>query len=440
MDLGVPRPVRAVIVAGGLGTRMGELSRTLPKPLLPFGGRPLLAHQVELVARAGLSEVTLLTGHLSEEIERRLSELAPPGVSLRAAVEPRPSGSGGCLRFAGGEDSTLLVLFGDVLLDMDLAALVRFHQSSGGIATAVVHPNDHPRDSDLVELGPGDRITALHRKPHPSGLLVRNQVTAGVFVLEPELVRAIPEDRPADLVHHVLAPAVERGEPVFGYRTAEYLKDVGTPERYRAVTEDWERGLVAALHRSNPRPAAFLDRDGTLNVPNGYIARPEDLRLLPGAAQAVRLLNRARVRAIVVTNQPVLARGECDERTLERIHARLEMELGAEGAFLDGLYYCPHHPDRGFPGEVPALKIDCACRKPGTGLLEQALCDFAIDLPRSALFGDTLRDAETARRMGLPAWLVGWTGPLPPGARPAPDLLRAVEEWLDQAQVAASSP
>ncbi|HSF39688.1 MAG TPA: HAD-IIIA family hydrolase [Thermoanaerobaculia bacterium] len=432
--------MRAVIVAGGLGTRMGELSRTLPKPLLPFGGRPLLAHLIEQVARAGLSEVTLLTGHLSEEIERSLPGLAPPGVSLRVAVEPRPSGSGGCLRYAGPENSTLLVLFGDVLLDMDLAALVRFHQSSGGIATAVVHPNDHPHDSDLAELGPGDRITALHRKPHPPGLLVRNQVTAGVFVLEPELLRAIPEDRPADLVHHVLAPAVERGEPVFGYRTAEYLKDVGTPERYRAVTGDWERGLVAALHRSRPRPAAFLDRDGTLNVHDGYIARPEDLRLLPGAAQAVRLLNRARVRAIVVTNQPVLARGLCDERTLERIHARLEMELGAEGAFLDALYYCPHHPDRGFPGEVPALKIDCACRKPGTGLIEEALRDFAIDLPRSALFGDTLRDAETARRAGIPPWLVGWTGPAPPGAQAAPDLLRAVEEWLGQAQVATSSP
>lgn len=435
------RPVRAVIVAGGLGTRMGEISRTLPKPLLPFGGRPLLAHQIELAARAGFSEVTLLTGHLSAEIERRLSELAPPGVILRVSVEPRPSGSGGCLRHAGLGEATLLVLFGDVLLDMDLASLVRFHQRSGGVATAVVHPNDHPHDSDLVELGPGDRIAALHRKPHPPGLLVRNQVTAGVFVLEPELVREIPEDRPADLVHHALAPAVERGLPVFGYRTAEYLKDVGTPERYRAVTEDWERGLVAALHRSRPRPAAFLDRDGTLNIHDGHIARPEDLRLLPGAARAVRRLNRAGVRAIVVTNQPVLARGLCDERMLERIHAHLEAELGAEGAFLDALYYCPHHPDRGFPGEVEALKVDCACRKPGTGMIEAALRDFAIDLPRSALFGDTLRDAETARRAGLPVWLVGWSGPPPPGARVAPDLLRAVEEWLgDHPQVATSSP
>jgi histidinol-phosphate phosphatase family protein len=424
------RPVRAAIVAGGLGTRMGEISRSTPKPLLPFGGRPLLGIQLDLLARAGLDDVTILTGHLSEEIERRVGELAPAGMRLRVSIEPRPSGSGGCLRHAGFGDETVLVLFGDIMMDMDLAALVEFHQRSGGIATAVVHPNDHPHDSDLVELGEGDRIVTLHRKPHPPDLVTRNLVTAGVFVMEPELIRRIPEDRPVDFVHGLLAPAVERGEPVFAYRTAEYLKDIGTPERYRAVAEHWERGLVAALHRSRPRPAAFLDRDGTLNVHEGYITRPEDLRLLPGVAQAVRRLNKAGVRAIVVTNQPVIARGECDERTLERIHARLEMELGRQGAFLDALYYCPHHPDRGFPGEVESLKVACSCRKPGTGLIEAAARDFTLDLPRSAFFGDTWRDAETARRAGLPAYLVGWTGEPPPGAVAAPDLEQAVEAWL----------
>jgi histidinol-phosphate phosphatase family protein len=423
------RPVRAVLVAGGRATRMGALAVDLPKPMLPFGGRPLLARQIDLLAAAGVGQATILAGHAAEGIARRLDELSPPEVHLELAVEPRPWGSGGCLRHAPGlVGTTLLVLFGDILLDMDLAELLRFHRRSGGLATAVVHPNDHPHDSDLAELDAHGRIVALHRKPHSPDLEVRNLVTAGVFVLEPGLVARIPDDRACDLVHDVLVPAVEEGVPVFGYRTTEYLKDIGTPERFHAVTEDWERGLVAGMHRSRLRPAAFLDRDGTINRHLGLLIRPEEIELLPGAARAIRRLNRAGVLAVVVTNQPVVARGLCDERALARIHARLEMALGEEGAYLDALYHCPHHPDGGFPGEVPELKRACSCRKPETGMIEAAVRDLPIDLGRSALFGDTWRDVEAAQRAALRAYWIGGEGS--PGVSAAADLEAAVADWL----------
>jgi histidinol-phosphate phosphatase family protein len=415
--------VRAVIVAGGLGTRMGPLGQSLPKSLLPLGGRPLLAHQIDQLGAAGLRDVTVLAGHRAEAVEQAREELERGGARLRIAVDPWPAGSGGCLRHAFPDGEDLLVLFGDIALDMDLGELLRFHAECGGLATAVVHPNDHPWDSDLVELGGeerDDRIVALHRKPHPPDLLVRNLVIAGVFVLTPELVRAIPQDRPCDLVHGVLAPAIERDEPVYGYETGEYLKDMGTPERYAAVREDWERGLAAALHRTRRRPAAFLDRDGTINRHAGLISRPEQIELLPGAARAVRRLNRSGVRAVVVTNQSVVARGLCDEAGLARIHARLEMALGAEGAFLDAIYYCPHHPDRGYPGEIERYKIACECRKPEPGMIQAAARDLAIDLSRSALFGDSQCDLEAAQRAGLPGYQVGQ----------GMDLEQAVEAWL----------
>ena len=429
------RPVRAALVAGGKATRMGALAAAVPKPMLPFGGRPLLAHHVDLLAQCGVREATILAGHGAEGIANRLGEVTRSEVRVELAVEARPRGSGGCLREIPGAGETLLVLFGDILLDMDLAELLRFHRVRGGLATAVVHPNDHPHDSDLAELDPQGRILALHRKPHPPDLCVRNLVTAGVFVLEPELVAQIPEDRPCDLVHDLLVPAVERGVPLFGYRTTEYLKDIGTPERFRAVTEDWERGLVAAAHRSRRRPAAFLDRDGTLNRHRGLITRPEEIELLPGAARAVRRLNRAGALAVVITNQPVLARGLCDEEGLARIHARLEMALGAEGAYLDALYHCPHHPDGGYPGEVPHLKRTCSCRKPETGMIEAAARDLPVDLRRSALFGDTRRDAEAARRAGLPAYWIG--GEASPGVSAAGSLEEAVEDWLGRPSAAA---
>jgi histidinol-phosphate phosphatase family protein len=424
---------------------MGELAADRPKPMLPIGGRPVLARQIDLAAQAGLHRVEVLTGWRSEVIERELPSLAPHGTELAILREPEPAGSGGCLRLLPDPEVPRLVMLGDLLVQMDLGALLAFHESarreSGALATVVVHPNDHPADSDLVEAGPDGRIRRLHRKPHPEGLIAPNRVIAGVFLLEPEALRAVPPQGAADLVQVVLGGLIERGAPVYAYTTTEYLKDMGTPKRYAQARRDLERGAVEARHRRHPRPTAFLDRDGTLNHHVGYLTRAEELRLLPGAAEAVRRLNHAGALAVVVTNQPVLARGMCTEPDLERIHARMEMELGRHGAFLDRIYHCPHHPDAGFAGEVPALKVACDCRKPAPGMIELAARELPVDLSRSALFGDSRRDVETALRAGIEPWLLGGEDVesgengergmgLPAEVRRAPDLAGAVDRWL----------
>ena len=426
--------VHGVLVAGGLGTRMGEAGRAKPKPMLEVAGRPLLARQLDLLAAEGIGEITVCTGYLAARVEQELRALAPSGLRLSFKVDPFPAGSGGCLAHADlPRDRPSLVLFGDVAAAFEVRPLLSFHGRSRATATAAVHPNDHPLDSDLVEVTPDGRIAALHRKPHPPGLRVRNLVVAGLYVLGPEAIASIPLDRKADLAHDVLAGEVARGRAA-AYRTSEYLKDMGTPERWAEVTEDFRLGRPQARLRSCPRPTAFLDRDGTLVREAGHVSDPDRLELLPGVARAVRRLNRAGVLAIVLTNQPVVARGECTLKGLERIHARLDELLGREGAFLDGLYFCPHHPDRGFAGEVATLKVDCSCRKPRTGLAEAALRDFAIDLARAAVFGDGSRDLGLARALKLPCYLVGAAHEVPaddPAPR-SPGLAEAVERWLGE--------
>ena len=155
-----------------------------------------------------------------------------------------------------------------------------------------------------------------------------------------------------------------------------------------------------------PRPAVFLDRDGTLNVDKNGLSSPDQLELISGAAEAVRRLNHAGLLAVVVTNQAAIARGACTEAALEQIHDKLEALLEKEGAYLDAIYYCPHHPDGGAPGERPELKIKCDCRKPGTAMIERAASDFSIRMEDSWLIGDTTVDLQTAQNAGIRSILV----------------------------------
>ncbi len=169
---------------------------------------------------------------------------------------------------------------------------------------------------------------------------------------------------------------------------------------------DLRSGRVDLDSLANPQPAIFLDRDGTLNVEVERVRTPDDLELIPGAVEAIRTINRSGLRAILITNQAVLARGDCDEPGLRQIHAKLETLLGRGGAWLDAIYYCPHHPHRGYAGEVPELKIDCECRKPKPGMILQAKQDFNLDLARSWMIGDSALDVRTARATGMRSVLV----------------------------------
>jgi D,D-heptose 1,7-bisphosphate phosphatase len=154
------------------------------------------------------------------------------------------------------------------------------------------------------------------------------------------------------------------------------------------------------------QPAIFLDRDGTLNFDYGWITSPAKIELLPGAGEAVRLINESGRLAVLVTNQPVIARGECTIEELGTIHQRLVDLLGEKGAHLDAIYYCPHHPKRGIAGERPEYKIRCHCRKPAPGLLETAARDLEIDVSRSWMVGDSERDLGAAAAFRIPGVLV----------------------------------
>ena len=397
-----------VILAGGLGTRLAKETGALPKPMARVAGRPVLEHQLALARAHGFLDVHLLTWHRAELIEDYFGDGSRFGITLHYQVESQPLGTAGAvLQALPTLGPRFIVLYGDTILDVDLAEIWRHHGEAGADATLFVHPNDHPQDSDLVELDAEGWIRAFHPHPHPPGKYRRNLVNAALYVVEKTALAASrPPAGKLDFAHQLFPQMLARGARLRGYVSREYIKDMGTPERLARVERDVTSGLVQRLARRTPCPAVFLDRDGTLNVEVNRVKSPAEFELLPEVGPAVRQLNRAGLLAIVITNQPVIARGDCTEDELREIHNKLDTLLGADHAYLDALYYCPHHPDGGFPGERADLKIACDCRKPGIGLIRRAALDLNLDLDHSWLIGDTTTDLRTARNAGLKAVLV----------------------------------
>lgn len=397
---------QAVILAGGKGTRLAERLHGRPKPLVDIDGVPLLQRQLDALRAGGFTDVLLLVNHAADQIAAFVAQTATDGMRVELMDDGEPRGTAGALAQAMDRlAERFLVVYGDTLFEVDLAHFWSVHAASGAEASLFLHPNDHPFDSDLVEIDAASRVVAMHAAPHPVDTWLPNLVNAALYVVERAAI-AFWREAPSDIARDLFPAMLRRGAHLHGYVSFEYIKDIGTPKRLDKAVGHLRAGVVARARREMAHRAVFLDRDGTINVPRGHLKRAEDLDLLPGVGAAVKRLNDAEYRVVVVTNQPVLARGETSTAELHRIHGKMEVLLGNEGGFIDRLYYCPHYPQTGFPGEVAALKITCDCRKPAPGLIDRARSELNIDLRHSWLIGDSTADIAAAAVRGITSVLV----------------------------------
>jgi len=394
--------MKVVIIAGGKGTRISSIASEIPKSMIKVEERPVIEYQVELAKRYGFNEFIFIIGHLGEQIETYFGDGSKWGVSIQYFKEKEALGTAGALTFLTEElKEDFFVFYGDTVMDVDLLRMWNFHQKKQSDATLFVHPNDHPYDSDLVDIDEEGKIKNFFNKPHSPEFIGKVLLNAALFIFSPKILQNIQKGVKLHIEKDVLPKCLNQGMNLYGYVSPEYVKDMGTPDRYMEVCEDVRSGKVARMNWNNPKFAVFLDRDGVISKEIDLLSSMDQLELIDGAGEAIRYINQKGYLAIVVTNQPVIARNLCSLDELAEIHAKLETLLGEKQAYLNAIYFCPHHPDAGYPEERKEYKIQCNCRKPAPGMLFHAAKDWNIDLTNSIMIGDRETDVKAGINAGV---------------------------------------
>jgi len=399
---------QAILLAGGKGTRLNTLSIDTPKPMVQIFDRPLIQYQVELCKKFGFDDIHILIHYRGNVIREYLGDGRKFDLKITYHKERTLRGTAGAvLEILDKLSDVFLVIYADTFLNVNLEKFYLSHQTNKSDATLFIHPNNHPYDSDLIELDEDGYIKHIHQYPHTSEIWMQNLVNAALYVINKKtLIGDYSLLKINDFAKDLFPKLLDEKKKLFAYISSEYIKDIGTPDRLNDLLLDIKSNKVDKLSSSIKKQAIFLDRDGVLNSEVGHIKRPKELKMIEGVAEGIKKINDNGSLAVIVTNQPVVARGDCSEIELKNINNKLETLLGRDSAYLDAIYYCPHHPESGHKGEISALKIKCNCRKPNTGLLSQATKNMNISLSNSWLIGDTTTDILTAQKFGIKSILL----------------------------------
>lgn len=407
--------MKSVIMAGGKGTRISSITSDIPKPMIIVGDKPVLEHQIECLKSQGFDDIIITVSHLGHIIMDYFGDGTgispvtnkPFGVNIEYYFEDQPLGNAGALfELSDKLTEDFLLLNADAIFNVDFNRFVNFHKKRSATVTLFTHPNSHPYDSGLLIADENFSVKKWLTKEDVRPTYYKNRVNAGLHVINPKLLKQKPDTSKIDLDRQLLKPLAGT-DKMFCYDSPEYVKDMGTPERYYSVCIDYEKNIISNRNLLNKQKAIFIDRDGVINKYVGFLRDIDDFELIDGVAEGIKKINSTEYLAIVVTNQPVIARGEVSYDELNDIHNKMETLLGEAGAYLNAIYFCPHHPHKGFDGEISELKIECDCRKPKPGMLLKAAEQFNIDLKSSWLVGDSENDIKAAKSAGCKSVLIG---------------------------------
>jgi len=381
------------IIAGGEGKRFKSVS-TSPKILAKLGKSSLIDLILKNLHSYNIKKTSFFIGKNKSFFLKYKNK---KGIKL--IEEKKLLGTSGCFSLINKKnlEKNVLIIFGDILFDINFSNFYKFHLKNNSDITILSHPSDHLFDSDIVETDNKNKVSKIFFKPHSKKMKFKNLTMAGIFIINKKLIKNIPPNKKHDFSKNFLKDSLKKNYRVFSYKTREYCKDLGTPERFKKVNKDFFLKKHIKLKKENKIKAIFLDRDGVLNVDKGPLQYSNPINFLPGVKNALTALRKLDYLIILITNQSAVAKGFITINELEKSFNNLETVLSKSKFYFDGIYYCPHYPISGYKNENKKYKVFCLCRKPKPGMIFKATKDFNINLKKSYFIGDTLRDYEAAK-------------------------------------------
>lgn len=388
-----------VVLAGGQGSRMASAGFLLPKLLLKIQDTPLIEIIINEALIENFTEILWCLGHAFEEIENyfELNPRAKKAIRNVIFVEPERRGTLGALIQARERiDDDFCLIMGDLLLSRtNLGGVFESYRKSGEDARLLVKYTDHPQDSDLVTVGKALNVEGINPYPHQSipKLPIGN---AGAVFLKKHCLPEFLDEPKSDVFKNLIPNLISRNFQVGATFHQGLIRDVGTPDRLDSASEG-----VLIKSKLSPSKGVFFDRDGTLNVPNGHINSILQIDLYPDTSKILFSALKHFSVIGIVTNQPVIARGEATKEDVEQINSYVLKLAGIEDESKIVIKVCPHHPEKGFTGEIPELKSVCHCRKPASGMLLEALNENYLRSNNTIYVGDSKTDLEAAQSAGI---------------------------------------
>ena len=392
---------KVVIIAGGLATRMKPITENIPKCLIDVNGTPLIEHQINFFKEHGYTDFIFCVAHLADMVKAYFGDGTKFGVNIEYSQEPKELlGSGGAVKLIENiVDSTFIVFYGDNLTNLDFDSFLKFHKEKKSKFTIFMRkcPENY-KGSSLITMHNDNKINVFLEKPTEEQMAMHKHeklyINNGIYLIEPELISEIPENTKYDIGKELIPKILQKGTSVYGYVSPDdFFIELGKIDRYEKFLVKF-KGRAKVLDRTK---AIFLDRDGVINKGVKDMKTPEQIEIIDGVPKAIKKINDAGYLAIIVTNQPTISKGFLTFEDMAKIHDKMNNELAIHDAHIDAIYMCPHHPEKGFPGEIPELKIDCHCRKPKPGMILDAIAEYNIDKKNSWMIGDSLTDVAAGK-------------------------------------------
>jgi len=374
---------QAVILVGGLGTRLGEMTRLVPKPLLEVAGKPFLDYILDELSRyPTIQDIVLLAGHQAGQVVGRYDGRRWRAATISVVSEPAPLGTGGALKHAAARlDAQFLLLNGDSFFDFNMLDLAASAQSSAIVRVAL--KRDHAGDRYGRVLLDQDFIQTFL----PAGAQPNGPINSGVYCVDREVLSFIDE-LPCSLEQAVFPRLAEKGQLRANLYDGFFI-DIGVPA-------DFERAQTELPERVR-RSAVFFDRDGVLNIDKAYVHKVEDFEWVAGAREAIKLCNDRGYLTFVVTNQAGVARGYYGVEAVHTLHDWMSANLAEAGAHIDEFQYCPFHEE----GVVAEWRRASDRRKPAPGMILDCLKGWPVRKESSLLVGDMPHDVQAATAAGI---------------------------------------